>query len=171
MIGVKNNLQDLATFLEKLSPEHMVEIFTDGSCDGNPGPGGWGAILRSPLCEFEYFGGEPQTTNNRMEMLAAIESIRCLPPKSHVVIHTDSRYLKDGITSWIKNWKKNGWQTSYKKPVKNQDLWQLLDQLSVTYTLEWCWVPGHAGHPENERADALAKRATIAQRMGVKRSV
>ncbi len=167
MFVAEKNPQDLAVFLETLLLEHRIEIFTDGACSGNPGPGGWGAVLRSPICEWEHSGGEPQTTNNRMEMLAAIESIKCLPFKSHIVIHTDSQYLRDGITLWIKSWKKNGWKTAGKKPVKNQDLWQQLDQLSENYLIEWQWVRGHNGHPENERADTLARKAIIAQRMRV----
>jgi ribonuclease HI len=165
MFVTENKSQDLAVFLETLSLDHRIEIFTDGACIGNPGPGGWGAVFRSPVCKWEHSGGEPQTTNNRMEMLAAIESIKCLPFKSHLVIHTDSKYLKDGITLWIKNWKKNGWKTSDKKPVKNQDLWQLLDQLSENYSIEWRWVKGHSGHRDNERADTLASKAAISQRI------
>ena len=144
----------------------MVEIFTDGACSGNPGPGGWGAVLRcTGGHEWEHSGGEPQTTNNRMEMLAAVESMACLPLKTTVILYTDSQYLKDGITLWIKNWKKNGWKTANKQPVKNQDLWQRLDELTQNHSIEWRWIRGHNGHPENERADALARNGIIAQRM------
>lgn len=165
MVIVEKTPQNLADFLENLSLDHIIEIFTDGACSGNPGPGGWGAVLQSPAGEWEHSGAELQTTNNRMEMSAAIETIKCLPLKSKIIIHTDSQYLKDGITLWVKNWKKNGWKTADKKPVKNQDLWQQLDHLTENYTLEWKWVRGHNGHPENERADTLARKAIIAQRV------
>ncbi|MCX7337721.1 MAG: ribonuclease HI [Alphaproteobacteria bacterium] len=153
---------------DKLSdfvPSAVVEIYTDGACSGNPGPGGWGALLRQNTVEVELSGGDQQTTNNRMEMMAAIGGISALPPKFTIQLFTDSQYLKDGITSWIKNWKKNGWKTAAKNPVKNQDLWQRLDDLMQTHTIEWNWVRGHNGHPENERADMLARKAIIAQRM------
>jgi ribonuclease HI len=167
MLISEKKIHDLAHFLETIPLGHKVEIFTDGACSGNPGPGGWGAVLRSSVGEWEHSGGESQTTNNRMEMLAAIKSIQCLPPKSHAVICTDSKYLKDGITLWIKNWKKNGWKTASKNPVKNQDLWQQLDQFIENYSIEWQWVRGHSGHPENERADSLARKAIIAQSIGL----
>ncbi|MBY0280917.1 MAG: ribonuclease HI [Alphaproteobacteria bacterium] len=159
--------ESLEEFLNSLKPESVVEIFTDGACSGNPGPGGWGAVLRHDKHEAEVLGGEAQTTNNRMEMLAAINSVGNLPAKTKVTLYTDSQYLKDGVTRWMINWKKNGWLTADKKPVKNKDLWEKLDQLIVTHTIEWKWVRGHDGHPENERADALARKGVIAQRMAL----
>ena len=131
----------------------LVEIFTDGACRGNPGPGGWGAILRNGTKEREISGGEQLTTNNRMELTAAIKSMEALKRPCRVQLHTDSNYVRDGITKWIHGWQRNGWRTADKKPVKNADLWQALDQLIVTHKVDWRWVRGHA---ENERADALA---------------
>ncbi|MDJ0942554.1 MAG: ribonuclease HI [Kiloniellales bacterium] len=142
-----------------------VEIFTDGACSGNPGPGGWGAILRFRGEQKEMNGGERETTNNRMELMAAIAALEALKRPSRVEITTDSTYVKDGITRWIHGWKKNGWKTSAKKPVKNQDLWQRLDQALAPHQVEWHWVRGHVGHPENERADALARQAAARQMM------
>jgi len=136
-----------------------VDIFTDGSCLGNPGPGGWAAILRWDGHEKELSGGEPDTTNNRMELRAAIEGIAALTRNVPVAIHTDSTYVRNGITQWIRNWKRNGWKTADKKPVKNADLWQQLDELAARHAIEWHWVKGHDGHPENERADDLARAA------------
>ena len=136
-----------------------VEIFTDGACSGNPGPGGWGAVLRYQGVEKELQGGEPETTNNRMEMLAAIHALEIMKRPVRAVIHTDSTYLRDGITKWIHAWKKRGWKTAGKKPVKNVDLWQRLEAAVDRHDVEWRWVKGHAGHPENERADALARGA------------
>jgi ribonuclease HI len=136
-----------------------VELFTDGACSGNPGPGGWGAILRSGAHEKELSGSEPATTNNRMEMTAVIRGLAALKQPSSVILHTDSRYVLDGATKWIKNWKKNGWKTADKKPVKNDDLWRLLEVEAARHDIHWKWVRGHAGHPENERADALARAA------------
>ena len=135
-----------------------VEIFTDGACSGNPGPGGWGALLRYGGTEKELCGGEAATTNNRMELLAAIRAIETLKRPSTVRLHTDSTYLRDGITRWIEGWKANGWKTAAKKPVKNVDLWQRLDGAAAPHDIEWRWVKGHAGHPDNERADALARK-------------
>ena len=135
-----------------------VDIFTDGACSGNPGPGGWGALLRYGGTEKELCGGEAATTNNRMELLAAIRAIESLKRPSTVRLHTDSTYLRDGITRWIEGWKANGWKTAAKKPVKNVDLWQRLDTLAAGHEIEWRWVKGHAGHPDNERADALARK-------------
>jgi ribonuclease HI len=135
----------------------LVEIFTDGACSGNPGPGGWGAILRYGAAEKELCGGEAATTNNRMEMTAAIRALETLKRPSTVRIHTDSIYLKDGITRWIHAWKTRGWKTADKKPVKNVDLWQRLEAALEHHQVEWVWVRGHSGHPENERADALAR--------------
>jgi ribonuclease HI len=136
-----------------------VDIFTDGACSGNPGPGGWGAILRYGAVEKELAGGERETTNNRMEMMAAIAALEALKGPTHVRLHTDSQYVKNGITTWIHGWKKNGWKTSDKKPVKNVDLWQRLDTALKTHKIDWIWVKGHNGHIENERADALARGA------------
>lgn len=136
----------------------MVEIYTDGACKGNPGVGGWGAILRSGETEKELFGGVANTTNNRMEMTAVIEALRALSRSCEAVVYTDSSYVQKGISEWIHGWKRNGWKTADKKPVKNADLWQTLDQLAAGHKIEWRWVKGHAGHPENERADVLANR-------------
>ena len=136
----------------------IVDIFTDGSCSGNPGPGGWGALLRYDGHEREIQGGEPATTNNRMEMMAAIQALESLRRPVTARLHTDSQYLRDGITRWIASWKKRGWLTADKKPVKNVDLWQRLELALASHTVEWVWVRGHAGHPENERADRLARR-------------
>ena len=136
----------------------IIDIFTDGACSGNPGPGGWGAILRWRGTERELWGGEPDTTNNRMEMTAAIKAIEAVKRPIKIRLHTDSTYVKDGITKWIANWKKKGWKTANRKPVKNMDLWQLLDEAVGRHDVEWHWVKGHAGHPENERADELARR-------------
>ena len=143
-----------------------VEAFTDGGCRGNPGPGGWGAILRFGEHERELSGSESETTNNRMELLAAISALEALSEPCHVVLTTDSTYVKDGITKWIKNWKANGWRTAAKKPVKNQDLWQSLDVQCSHHQVEWRWVKGHAGHSENERADALANEAMDSLKRG-----
>lgn len=143
-----------------------VEAFTDGACSGNPGPGGWGALLRYNGNEQELCGGEEETTNNRMELLAAIEALSALKQPCHVRLTTDSTYVKDGITKWLENWKRNGWKTAAKKPVKNQDLWIRLDEQSSRHRIEWCWVKGHSGHPGNERADTLANRGLDRLRSG-----
>ena len=135
-----------------------VYIYTDGACRGNPGPGGWGVVLRYGSNEKEMYGGEPETTNNRMELMAAIRGLETLTKPCQVVLTTDSRYVMDGITSWMANWKKRGWKTASKQPVKNVDLWQRLDAAAQPHTIDWQWVKGHRGHPENERADALANR-------------
>jgi ribonuclease HI len=137
----------------------VIDVFTDGACSGNPGPGGWGAILRSGAHEKEISGGETLTTNNRMEMTAAIRALQSLKKPSQVTIHTDSRYLMDGATQWMKKWKSNGWKTSDKKPVKNDDLWRALEDASAPHDVSWRWVKGHSDHVENERADALARAA------------
>ncbi len=137
--------------------ENLVEIFTDGACSGNPGPGGWGAILRFRGVEKELSGGETPTTNNRMELMAAIEGLKALKRASQVRVWTDSVYVRDGITKWIHGWKRSGWKTADKKPVKNVDLWQALLEAAKPHDVEWRWIKGHAGHPENERADALAR--------------
>ena len=136
----------------------QVQVFTDGACSGNPGPGGWGVVLRFWDKERELCGGADNTTNNRMELTAAIEGLRALNEPCEVVLTTDSTYVKDGITRWLANWKKNGWKTAAKKAVKNQDLWQELDQQTSRHAVQWQWVKGHSGHPENERADALANQ-------------
>jgi ribonuclease HI len=136
-----------------------VEIFTDGACSGNPGPGGWGAILRYGDVEKELSGGEAQTTNNRMEMMAAIRALEALTKPSRVKLHTDSQYVKDGITKWLPQWEARGWKTADKKPVKNVDLWQRLQAAIKPHEVEFIWVKGHSGHPENERADQLAVAA------------
>ena len=136
----------------------FVEIYTDGACKGNPGPGGWGALLRYGKHEKQLYGGERETTNNRMELLAVIEGLRSLKRASRVRITTDSQYVKNGITQWIHNWKKNGWKTAAKKPVKNADLWQRLEQEVARHEISWHWVKGHSGHPENELADSLANK-------------
>ena len=138
--------------------DKKVYIYTDGACKGNPGPGGWGALLKYNDTEKEFFGGEKQTTNNRMEMTAAIEALSRLKRRCDVVLTTDSQYLRKGITEWIANWKKKGWKTSSKKPVKNADLWQQLDELTQQHNITWNWVKGHSGHDENERADQLANK-------------
>ncbi len=136
-----------------------VEIFTDGACRGNPGPGGWGVILRYQGNEKELNGAEPDTTNNRMELLAAIMAIESLTRPCEVSLTTDSEYVKNGITQWLKNWKLKNWKTANKKPVKNMDLWQRLDQACSGHDISWHWVKGHSGHVENERADGLANQA------------
>ncbi len=137
--------------------ENLVEIFTDGACSGNPGPGGWGAILRFRGVEKELSGGETPTTNNRMELMAAIEGLKALKRPAQVRVWTDSVYVRDGITKWVHGWKRSGWKTADKKPVKNVDLWQALLEAAKPHDVEWRWIKGHAGHPENERADALAR--------------
>ncbi len=144
----------------------MIEIFTDGACSGNPGPGGWGAILRSGGTEKELFGGESLTTNNRMEMMAVIEALRALTKPVAAKVHTDSQYVQKGISEWIHGWKRRGWKTAGKEPVKNEDLWREMDRLAAQHDIEWIWVKGHAGHPENERADALARRGVEQARAG-----
>lgn len=139
----------------------QVDLFTDGACSGNPGPGGWGAILRYGAHEKELSGGENPTTNNRMELMAVIEGLSSLKSACAVTVHTDSRYVMDGVTKYIFNWKRNGWKTADKKPVKNVDLWERLDAAISRHKVEWTWVKGHAGHPENERADELARNAIV----------
>ncbi|WP_444898561.1 ribonuclease HI [Microbulbifer sp. VAAC004] len=136
----------------------QITIYTDGACRGNPGPGGWGALLVYGEHEKELCGGESHTTNNRMELMAAIKALEALKQPCEVELHTDSQYLRQGITGWINNWKKNGWKTASKKPVKNADLWRQLDKSVARHQIEWHWVKGHAGHPGNERADQLANR-------------
>ncbi len=137
-----------------------VEIFTDGACSGNPGPGGWGALLRCREVEKELSGGEKETTNNRMELTAVIRALQALKTSCNITLYTDSKYVMDGVTRWLPNWKNNGWKTSNKKtPVKNIDLWQQLDQMVGAHEIRWVWVKGHAGHCENERVDELARNA------------
>ena len=140
-----------------------VEIATDGACKGNPGRGGWGAIVRSGAHEKELSGSEPHTTNNRMEMMAVIRALEALKRPCHVTLSTDSRYVMDGMTKWIHGWLKNSWRTADKKPVKNADLWQALWAAAKPHRIDWVWVKGHAGHPDNERADKLASDAAVAQ--------
>ncbi|MCV6612796.1 MAG: ribonuclease HI [Amphritea sp.] len=135
-----------------------VNIYTDGACKGNPGPGGWGAVLQYGEHEKQLFGGELETTNNRMELMAAIEALAALKQSCEVILTTDSQYVRKGITEWLKGWKRNGWKTSAKKPVKNADLWQQLDEQTGRHDVEWRWVKGHSGHPGNELADDLANR-------------
>ena len=139
------------------SKNNIVVIYTDGACSGNPGPGGWGAILTYGNHRRELHGGEAETTNNKMELTAAIKALEALKRKSRVELYTDSVYVKNGISEWIHNWKRRGWKTADRKPVKNVELWQHLDQLSARHDISWHWVKGHAGHPENERADELAR--------------
>ena len=141
----------------------VVEIFTDGACKGNPGPGGWGALLRFGETEKELCGGERTTTNNRMELLAVIRALESLNRRCVVKVHTDSQYVQKGISEWIIGWKKRGWKTADKKPVKNEDLWRELDQLASQHDVEWLWVRGHAGHVGNERADQLANKGCASQ--------
>jgi ribonuclease HI len=143
--------------------EGFVEIYSDGACRGNPGPGGWGVLLRYDGREKELWGGEAATTNNRMELMAAIRALEALKRRSRVRLYTDSLYVMKGISAWIGDWKRRGWRTADKKPVKNEDLWRRLDELAAKHDIEWRWVRGHAGHPENERADQLANRGIPAE--------
>jgi len=138
--------------------DRVVEVYSDGACRGNPGPGGWGAIVRINGSEKELLGGETTTTNNRMELTAVIRALEALKRPSRVRIYTDSQYVQKGISEWIRAWKKRGWRTADRKPVKNDDLWRRLDELNASHEVQWHWVKGHAGHPENERADLLANR-------------
>jgi len=147
-----------------------VEIFTDGACKGNPGPGGWGVLLRWNGSEKELFGGEPDTTNNRMELTAVIEALAALKRRSRVRLHTDSKYVADGITTWIHDWKRRDWRTADRNPVKNIELWKRLDELAKRHDIEWIWVKGHSGHDGNERADALARRGVESVAAGAKRA-
>ncbi len=141
-----------------MADSKIVEIYTDGACKGNPGVGGWGALLRYSGREREIFGGEKLTTNNRMELLAAIRALESLKRPCKVHLHTDSQYVQKGISQWLDSWKVRNWHTSNRKPVKNEDLWRLLDSLAQQHEIEWCWVRGHSGHIDNERADQLANR-------------
>jgi ribonuclease HI len=138
--------------------KNHIEIFTDGACRGNPGPGGWGALLRQGTNEKEIYGSEADTTNNRMELMAAIEALAALKAASEVDLTSDSQYLRKGITEWLPNWKKRGWKTAAKKPVKNKDLWQQLESAAARHKITWHWIKGHSGHPENDIADSLANR-------------
>ncbi|HTJ63893.1 MAG TPA: ribonuclease HI [Alphaproteobacteria bacterium] len=142
-----------------MSETPSVEIFTDGACSGNPGPGGWGALLRYGNVEKELSGGEALTTNNRMELMGAISALEALKRPSQVKLHTDSTYVKDGITKWLKGWKAKNWLTADKKPVKNKELWQRLEAAALLHKIDWLWVKGHSGHPENDRVDQLARDA------------
>jgi ribonuclease HI len=147
--------------------DEVVEIFSDGACRGNPGPGGWGALLRAKGgAEKELWGGEADTTNNRMELTAVIRALEALKRPTRVQVYTDSQYVQKGISEWIRSWKRRGWKTADKKPVKNVDLWQQLDELAARHAVEWHWVRGHAGHPENERADRLANKGIPTTGMG-----
>jgi ribonuclease HI len=152
--------------MASMSEAGEVEIFADGACSGNPGPGGWAAILRYRRVEKELSGSEPNTTNNRMEMVAAIKGLEALKRRCRVRLYSDSQYLRDGITKWIDGWKRRGWRTADNKPVKNIDLWQRLDCAAAGHEISWIWVKGHAGHRENERADALARAAIGATARG-----
>ena len=143
--------------MSKMGPE--IIVYTDGACRGNPGPGGWGAVLESGSHYKEIYGGDESTTNNRMELVATIEALKSIKASdSRIRLFTDSVYVKNGITQWMHNWKKNGWKTAAKKPVKNTDLWVVLDQVQQQHNIEWCWIKGHAGHPGNEKADQLANK-------------
>lgn len=143
-----------------------VHIWTDGACKGNPGPGGWGVLLRAGDHEKTLCGGEPHTTNNRMELMAVIQGLRVLTRPCQVVVHTDSQYVQKGITEWLANWKRRGWRTADRKPVKNADLWQMLDTECANHSLEWRWVRGHSGDPGNERADQLANQGVLTAQRG-----
>jgi ribonuclease HI len=161
----RSNIEEIAA---QVKARRTVLIFTDGACSGNPGPGGWGVVIRKPgkvdarsLDLQELSGGEPATTNNRMELTAAIQALKSLRGKRIVVLTTDSKYVMDGLTKWLPKWKLNGWRTSQKKPVLNADLWRALDSLCQKHTVGWQWVKGHTGHPENERCDELAKAAIM----------
>ena len=147
----------------RASGADVVQIYADGACKGNPGKGGWGALLRAGGSEKELFGGEPQTTNNRMELTAVIRALESLEGPSEVEVYTDSQYVQKGISEWLPSWKRRGWRTADKKPVKNVDLWQELERAAGRHRVTWHWVKGHAGHPENERADALANRGAEEQ--------
>ncbi|MBW7900158.1 MAG: ribonuclease HI [Rhodocyclaceae bacterium] len=149
--------------------DEVIDIWADGGCRGNPGPGGWGVLLRTGGHEKELWGGEPATTNNRMELTAVIRALEALKRPVRARVHTDSQYVQKGISEWIHGWKRNGWKTSDKKPVKNADLWQTLDGLAARHRLEWLWVRGHAGDPGNERADALANRGIDELDVGARR--
>ena len=138
-------------------PAKQIEMFTDGACSGNPGPGGWGALLRYGAHEKELGGGENDTTNNRMEMMAVVQGLAALTSRCNVTLHTDSKYVMDGVTKYMHNWKRNGWRTADKKEVKNRDLWELIDAQLQKHDVKWVWVKGHAGHVENERVDAIAR--------------
>jgi ribonuclease HI len=151
---------------EDISKPESVEIYTDGACSGNPGPGGWGAILRFKGIEKELKGGEAQTTNNRMEMTAVLAALTSLTRPCAVDLYTDSEYVKKGMTEWLRGWKARGWKTADKKPVKNEDLWRALEEAAARHRVAWHWVKGHAGHPENERADALAREGIADLRAG-----
>lgn len=144
-----------------MTADNTIHIYSDGACKGNPGAGGWGALLVAGTHRKEIFGGEPDTTNNRMEMTAVIRALELLKRPSSVAVHTDSQYVQKGISEWLPGWKRRNWRTAEGKPVKNQDLWQQLDQLAQQHHIEWNWVRGHAGHPENERADALANQGVL----------
>ncbi len=156
----------MASAKTEMAGRDTVDIYTDGACSGNPGPGGWGAILRHGETERELSGGAADTTNNRMELMAAIQALEALTRPVTARVHTDSTYVKDGITKWMDRWKARGWRTAAKKPVKNVDLWQRLDEAAARHDVSWHWVRGHSGHPENERADELARQGLAEARDG-----
>ena len=149
-----------------MANEVIINIYADGGCRGNPGPGGWGVLLQTGDTEKELWGGEPNTTNNRMELTAVIRALEALKRPTTIHVHTDSQYVQKGISQWIHNWKRNGWRTADKKPVKNQDLWQALDAAAAIHKMHWRWVKGHSGDPDNERVDQLARDAAIRVRAG-----
>lgn len=162
---LKEAMDTVTSFVTSEPGPHTVTIYTDGACSGNPGPGGWGAVLILGELTQDLYGGEPETTNNRMELFGVIAALESLSKSCSVELYTDSMYVKDGINSWIKNWKANGWMTAAKKPVKNQDLWMRLDEATSRHTMVWHWVKGHAGNENNERADDLARTGVIAQKL------
>lgn len=162
---MKADMQTALDYLSQQPGKPKVTIYTDGACSGNPGPGGYGAVIMANDIIDDIYGGEPSTTNNRMEMRAVIEALTALPKSCEVELYVDSMYVKDGINSWMTNWKKNGWQTAAGKPVKNQDLWIQLDETTQKHTIHWHWVRGHDGNEFNERADNLARSGVIAQKL------
>lgn len=166
-ISIPSQLDALVQLAKQGEAQPHVSIYTDGACSGNPGPGGWGAVVEYGEATSELSGSEPQTTNNRMEMMGAIAALKALPGFCSVELYTDSMYLRDGVNLWMPKWKVNGWKTADKKPVKNQDLWLELDAMLVKHKITWHWVKGHAGHPQNEMADGLARNAIIRQKMSL----
>ncbi|MHA1558917.1 MAG: ribonuclease HI [Alphaproteobacteria bacterium] len=152
-------------FIDQLDSDSALEIFTDGACSGNPGVGGWGVVFKQNDKKAEYYGSKEYTTNNQMEMMAAISALERVKKQQKILLSTDSMYLKDGITLWLLNWKKNGWKTANKKSVKNKDLWLQLDELTKKHNVQWKWIKAHDGHVENERADELARQAILAYKM------
>lgn len=155
----------LTDFFKNLPKETLLIVYTDGACSGNPGPGGWGVVIYAGTLTHEWYGGEGDTTNNRMELAACIEALRAIPAHFAITMRTDSRYVQDGICHWMQGWKRNNWQTAAKKPVKNQDLWQQLDTLVQQHSITWEWVAGHSGNKGNDRADMLAKQGIVHARL------